>query len=181
MGLLIDLGQNRTQESKMKLINLFKSWKSSLLIKRNKNLTIKKPFYIEFPERIKAQGNCYIGPYSYWSAKGNILLGKNIIFGPKTTIWSYNHNYKSREAIPYGGEDLLQQVTIEDNCWIGLGAIILPGVTLAEGTVIGAGSVVTKSTAPLSIIAGNPARLIGTRAGSEYEQLKKEEKTRLKT
>ena len=54
-------------------------------------------------------------------------------------------------------------VTIEDDVWIGQRVIILPGRTIAKGSVVGAGSVVTKDFPPYSIIGGNPARLIRSR------------------
>ena len=52
-------------------------------------------------------------------------------------------------------------VRIEDGAWIGAGAIILPGVTVGRKSVVGAGSVVTRDVPPYSIVAGNPARVIG--------------------
>ncbi|TAH24859.1 MAG: hypothetical protein EAZ07_08700 [Cytophagales bacterium] len=51
-------------------------------------------------------------------------------------------------------------MTIGKDCWIGAGAIILPGVNLGDGTIVGAGSIVTRSTENFSVVAGNPARLI---------------------
>ncbi len=51
-------------------------------------------------------------------------------------------------------------VIIEDDCWIGAGAIILNGITIGKGSVVGAGSVVTKDVPPYTIVAGNPARKI---------------------
>lgn len=52
-------------------------------------------------------------------------------------------------------------VVIEDGAWVGAGAIILPGVTVGRKAIVGAGSVVTRDVAPCTIVAGNPARLIG--------------------
>ena len=51
-------------------------------------------------------------------------------------------------------------VTIEDDVWIGAGAIILPGTTIHKGAVIGAGAVVTKDVPPFSVVVGNPARIV---------------------
>jgi len=55
-------------------------------------------------------------------------------------------------------------VVIGDRVWIGYRAIVLPGVTIGEGAVVGAGAVVTKDVEPYEIVAGNPARKIGSRS-----------------
>jgi maltose O-acetyltransferase len=61
------------------------------------------------------------------------------------------------------GSRELKNVIIEDDVWIGQRVIILPGVTLQIGTIVGAGSVVTKTFPPFSVLVGNPARLIKSR------------------
>ena len=53
-----------------------------------------------------------------------------------------------------------EPVVVESNVWIASDAVILPGVTIGEGAVIGAGSVVTKDVAPATVVAGNPARFL---------------------
>lgn len=63
-----------------------------------------------------------------------------------------------------------EPIVIEDCVWIGANSIVLPGVTIGRGSVIGAGSVVAKSIPPMSIAAGNPARVIRTADGSEQVQ-----------
>jgi acetyltransferase-like isoleucine patch superfamily enzyme len=55
------------------------------------------------------------------------------------------------------------RLTVGDDAWIGTGAVILAGVTIGDGAIVGAGAVVTKSVAPNAIVAGVPARQIGTR------------------
>lgn len=60
------------------------------------------------------------------------------------------------------GKLTAQPVTVGHRCWIGGGAILLPGVTIGDGTTVGAGSVVTKSLPPRSIAAGNPCRILRT-------------------
>ncbi|WP_292489709.1 DapH/DapD/GlmU-related protein [Mesorhizobium sp.] len=52
------------------------------------------------------------------------------------------------------------KVRISDNAWIGFNSIILKGVTIGEGAIVGAGSVVTKNVEPFTIVAGNPARVL---------------------
>lgn len=85
------------------------------------------------------------------------------MIGPGVIIWSQNHKYES-PSIPIRVQGYeRRKVIIDRDVWIGAAAVILPGVHLAEGTVVAAGSVVTKSTEPYSVVAGVPARVIGNR------------------
>ena len=90
--------------------------------------------------------------------KYHIHLGNDVSIGPEATILTLGHDPQSPDFSDRGGD-----VVIEDRVWIGYRAIILPGVTVGEGTVVGAGSVVTKSVEPFSIVAGSPALKIGER------------------
>jgi maltose O-acetyltransferase len=87
-----------------------------------------------------------------------IRTGCNVTIGPEATILTLGHDPRSPTFADRGGD-----VTIGDRVWIGYRALILPGVTIGEGAVIGAGAVVTKNVADYSIMAGNPARVIGMR------------------
>ncbi|WP_442862504.1 DapH/DapD/GlmU-related protein [Bacillus sp. USDA818B3_A] len=79
-------------------------------------------------------------------------------------------------AIPYDLKNIRKPIIIEVNSWIGQRAIILPGVTIGEGAVVGAGSVVTKDVEPCSIVGGNPAKHIKYRDKDVYYKLKNEGK-----
>ena len=87
-----------------------------------------------------------------------INIGKNVSIGPDATILTLGHDPQSTQFEDKGGP-----VTVEDYCWIAYRAIILPGVTLARGSVVAAGSVLSKDTEPFGIYAGIPARKIGER------------------
>lgn len=124
-----------------------------------------------YSENLQMGSNVHIGFGALWNAMGNILLENNIIIGPKSTIWSINHNYNSTRFLPYDGKEMLKSVVIESNVWIGANVIINPGVRVGEGSVIAMGSVITKNVEPLSIMGGNPAKLIGKRNDSIYNKI----------
>lgn len=69
---------------------------------------------------------------------------------------------------------MIGTVTIEENVWIASHCVILPGVTIGEGAVIAAGSIVTKSVEPMSVVAGNPAKIVKYRDRERYEKLRKQ-------
>lgn len=85
-----------------------------------------------------------------------ITLGDNVQIGPNVTIATDNHDLKDHYILK------CRPVTINNNAWIGANATILPGVTVGENAVIGAGSVVTKDVPANTVVAGNPARVIRT-------------------
>jgi maltose O-acetyltransferase len=84
-----------------------------------------------------------------------IKTGSDVSIGPEATILTLGHDPQSPEFTDKGGD-----VIIGDKVWIAYRAIILPGVTIGEGAVVGAGAVVTKDLEPYSIVAGNPAKVI---------------------
>ncbi len=87
-----------------------------------------------------------------------IVTGSDVSIGPEASILTLGHDAQSTGFELRGGP-----VTIGDRAWIGYRALVLPGVTIGEGAVVAAGSVVTRDVAPYAIVAGNPAREIGQR------------------
>lgn len=90
--------------------------------------------------------------------KFNITTGNNVSIGPEATILTLGHDPQSSEFADLGGD-----VVIGDRVWIGHRATILPGVTIGEGAVVAACSVVTRDVEPFSIVAGIPAKPVGNR------------------
>lgn len=112
---------------------------------------------------LKIGNNSSIGPYSYIGCSGYIEIGDNVIMSPRVSIYAENHNFNDT-TIPIKEQGVKKEfVKIEDDCWIAANSIILAGVTIGRGSVIGAGSVVTKDVPPYSVIAGSPARIIKSR------------------
>lgn len=88
-----------------------------------------------------------------------ITTGSDVSIGPEASILTLGHDPQSPTFADRGGD-----VVIGDRAWIAYRAIILPGVTIGEGAVVGAGSVVTKDVPPYTIVAGNPAKVIKKRS-----------------
>jgi len=95
-------------------------------------------------------------PGIYINGMNGIIFGNNIYMGPGVKIISANHDLKN-----YYQHIKAKPIIIGNDVWIGANAIILPAVSIADGCVIGAGAVVTKSFGEKnSIIAGNPAKIL---------------------
>jgi len=94
---------------------------------------------------------------------GGVEIGKNVLIGPNVQIISYQHNYKNKNIEIKKQGSIKAKITIEDDVWIGASSIIMAGVTIYKGSVIGAGSVVTKDVEPYSVVVGTPAKRIKSR------------------
>ncbi|PXW92007.1 maltose O-acetyltransferase [Streptohalobacillus salinus] len=108
-------------------------------------------------------GNCSgIGEKS--EVLGTCKIGDNVLMGPECIIYTKNHNYMAKdELIINQGVTDEMPVTIGNDVWTGRRVIILPGVTIGNGAVIAAGSVVTKDVPPYTLVGGNPSIIIKER------------------
>jgi acetyltransferase-like isoleucine patch superfamily enzyme len=105
----------------------------------------------------------WIGQLSYLNSAGGLVIGSNVGVGPCVKVMTSRHGEEGRQ-VPVLLCDLeFAPVRIEDESDIGMGAIILPGVTVGRGAIVGAGAVVTRDVEPFSIVAGVPARKLGER------------------
>lgn len=91
---------------------------------------------------------------------GLVTIGNRVLIGPNVTIVTELHEkgIMSRRS----GKVFAKPITIEDDCWVGVGTTILPGVTIGRGSVIGAGSIVTRDIPPGTVAWGDPARVVET-------------------
>ena len=113
--------------------------------------------FVQIGDNCSVNTNVQIG-----GALGRIVIGDNVIIAPNVVIRAADHGI-SRAALIRYQPHTRGQIIIEDDVWLGSNSVVTSGVTIARGTVVGAGAVVTRSTEPYSIVAGVPARKIGER------------------
>ncbi len=114
------------------------------------------PFYTDCGKNIKIGKNVFINACCRFQDQGGIEIGDGSLIGHNTTIATLNHDFNPNKRANLHPNP----VKICKNVWIGSDCTILPGVTIGDGAVIGAGSVVTKNIPANSIAVGNPAKVI---------------------
>ncbi len=111
--------------------------------------------------------NCFIGEFNVVRGQGGVHIGDDVYTGPMVQIVAVNHVYDDPTR-PIREQGITAQgILIEDDVWIGAGAVVLDGVTVGRGSVIGAGAVVADDVPPYSIAVGAPARPIKDRRTME--------------
>lgn len=109
---------------------------------------------------IRIGENSLIGEYNVIRGQGGVKIGDRVYTSPMVQIVAVNHLFDDPDR-PFVEQGITAQgITIEDDVWIGSGAIVTDGVTIGKGSVVAAGSIVTRSVDPHSLVAGNPARFI---------------------
>ena len=119
---------------------------------------------------IKIGDNCLISTRNWSTEPYLVTIGNNVQITDGVSIHTHGGGNSIRWKYP--DFDVFGKVVIEDWAYIGSHSQIMPGVTIGEGALIAAGSVVTKSVAPHTVVAGNPARIICT-TEEYYERNKK--------
>jgi acetyltransferase-like isoleucine patch superfamily enzyme len=139
---------------------------SKRMKRAGENLAIMPGCRFRSIENLEIGDDVNIGYDNFIQARGGLTIGNNVTTAPGVKIWSVNHEYGDPDAPVVDQGHSHKPVTIGDNVFIASNAFILPGATLPEGCIVSAGAVVGgKAYRPFSILAGNPARVIGYRGG----------------
>ncbi|HCC84750.1 MAG TPA: acetyltransferase [Candidatus Pacebacteria bacterium] len=124
---------------------------------------IQPNVYFSYCHKISCGKNFVVNSNSYFHGIGGIEIGDSVLIGPNVVISSGMHQYSDLETPVTLQKITPKKIIIEDGVWIGANVVIMPGIRLSKGTVVGAGSVVTKSTEAYSVVVGIPAKKIKSR------------------
>ena len=128
------------------------------------NLNIHEGVRVRNIDNLSIGNNVALGPNNFIQAAGGVIIGNDVLFGPDVKIWSANHRFSDSDKPVSAQGYIYKKVVIGNNVWIGSNAFIMPGAKIGDGCIISAGSVVAgRKIPPFTILAGNPARKIGTR------------------
>lgn len=105
----------------------------------------------------------WIGQQCFFHAAGDLTIGRDVGIGPAVKILTSTHAEAGRELPILRSPIVRAPVLIEDDADVGVGAIVLPGVTIGRGAQVGAGAVVTTDVPPYAVVAGVPARVLRVR------------------
>lgn len=129
-----------------------------LLPHKGENITILSPFYTDYGYNCFIGNETFINHNTYLMDCAPITIGKHCFIGPNCGMYTAIHPIVAKERNQ--GLEMAKPITIKDNVWIGGDVTILPGVTIGEGSVIGAKSLVTKDIPANVIAVGNPCRVV---------------------
>jgi acetyltransferase-like isoleucine patch superfamily enzyme len=125
--------------------------------------TLLKGYY---SSRMVIGDGTWIGQLCFFHSAGGITIGANVGIGPRVTILTSTHRLDQLDRPILHAELTFTPVTIEDDADIGVGAVLMPGVTVGRGAQVAAGAVVVEPVAPYAIVVGVPARVLRSRRGS---------------
>lgn len=114
---------------------------------------------LEIGDRLRTNSGVIINA----SVAGTIVVGDDVLIGPNVVIRSASHTFSDPEQLIGSQGHIGGRIEIGSDVWLAANVVVLPNVTIGHGAVVAAGAVVTKDVAPFAVVAGVPARQIGSR------------------
>jgi maltose O-acetyltransferase len=121
-------------------------------------VVLESPFHCDYGWNITIGHDCYINAFCAMLDCAPVSIGSYAQIGPSVMLCAATHPVDGDERRL--GVDTARPITLEENVWIGAGAIVGPGVTIGRDSVVGAGSVVVRDVPPGVVVAGNPCRVL---------------------
>ncbi len=140
--------------------DFFQSLKHAISVDKHTKIGKNTRISSGFAGRIKIGKNVLIDDGCIVMAQDKIIIGDNTWIAASCFITDFNHKYKDNSRPMYQQGYETKPVVIGKNVWIGTHSVILPGVTVGDRAVIGAGSIVTRDVSANSVAVGNPAKVI---------------------
>jgi carbonic anhydrase/acetyltransferase-like protein (isoleucine patch superfamily) len=112
--------------------------------------------------RVAVGDYVFVGRGTEFDISHRLLIGRDVLIAPGCFITDHSHNHRAGSTIASQGCESAP-VTIGDDVWLGAHTVVLAGVTIGHGAIVAANSVVNADVSPLTIVAGSPARVVGTR------------------
>jgi acetyltransferase-like isoleucine patch superfamily enzyme len=145
---------------------LFCSWRTEFLRKRGNKIGKGSVIYggviinglVTLGKECSISNNCFLS-----GKRAGIFLGDYVMIAPNCVLVASSHSFKDIEIPMINQSSQNDPIFIEDDVWIGANCTITSGVRIGHGSIVGAGSVVTKDVTPYTIVGGVPARVIGSR------------------
>ena len=119
---------------------------------------LETPIYCAYGSHTSIGDGCWFNTGTTLIDDARILIGRGVLFGPHVTITTAGHPIDPDLRLT--GAQFSATVTIGDRAWLGANVTVLPGVSIGEGAVVAAGSVVTRNVPPMTVVAGVPARVV---------------------
>lgn len=129
-----------------------------LLGKTGDNFLIEQPFLCDYGYNIEIGENFYSNVNCVILDEAAVRFGNNVFVGPNCAFYTAGHPLDA--GLRGSGLEFARPITVGNDVWIGGNVVVLPGVTIGDGCVIGAGSVVTRDIPAACLAFGNPCRII---------------------
>lgn len=122
------------------------------------DLIIEQPFYCDYGTNIRLGKQVYLNMHTIMLDAAEIYVEDHVFVGPNCAFYTAGHPFSIEDR--RAGLEYALPIHVEEDVWIGGNTVVMAGVTIGKGSVIGAGSVVTKDIPPYVLAAGNPCRII---------------------